>query len=283
MSLFTTASRLENENRAFALLQIIECRGSSPRHSASMLVPEEGPTVGTIGGGMMERLAIEQAREALAEGTSRVFHGKLARQGANAVGSDCGGAMTVHIAVYPGSPHLFLLGAGHVNRALARLAIPLGFKTTLADPWEENLQHPELPEQCVRAGGENFTAIISQLKLTSSSYVVIATNHQDREVLEQVISLPLAYLGLLASRRKAQHFRDLLQKEQGISADRLATLHAPVGLEIEAETPEEIAVSILAEMILHYRQKKAGAGQENKTQTGDVAAENVASREATAV
>ncbi|MGK3142528.1 XdhC family protein [Pantoea sp. C2G6] len=260
MGIFSAASQLESENQAFALLQIIEHRGSVPRHSATMLVPEQGPTTGTIGGGMMERLAIEQARAALAEGSSRVFHGKLARQGADAVGADCGGAMTIHIAVYPRRPELFLMGAGHVNRALAQLAVPLGFTVTLADPWAENLQHPDLPACCERAGGESFTEIIRQLKLTRDSYVVVATNHQDREVLEQLMPLPLAYLGLLASRRKAQHFRQLLQKELSVTVAQLATLHSPVGLNIEAETPEEIAVSILAEMVQHYRQRQRKTG-----------------------
>ena len=271
MSLFMEAARLEKENHAFALLHIIECRGSSPRHSGSMLVPEVGPTVGTIGGGMMERLAIEQARVALAEERSCVFHGKLARQGANAVGSDCGGAMAVHIAVYPRQPELFLMGAGHVNRAVAQAAIPLGFRITLADPWQDNLMHPELPEACERVGGESFTAILAGLQLTGNSNVIIATNHQDREVLEQVIHLPLRYLGLLASRRKAQHFRELLIR-QGISEAQLLRLHAPVGLDIHAETPEEIAVSILAELIQIHRPKKTGGGAERQTLTEDAQA-----------
>lgn len=268
MSLFMKAAQLEKDNHAFALLHIIECRGSSPRHSASMLVPEVGPIAGTIGGGMMERLAIEQARTALAEERSCIFHGKLARQGTNAVGSDCGGAMTVHIAVYPRQPVLFLMGAGHVNRAIAQAAIPLGFRVTLADPWPENLAHPGLPEACERVGGESFTAILSGLQLTGNSYVIIATNHQDQEVLEQLIQLPLRYLGLLASRRKAQHFRQLLIGH-GISEAQLLRLHAPVGLDINAETPEEIAVSILAELIQIHRQKKTGGGEEEQTLTED--------------
>lgn len=256
MSLFTEATRLEQENCAFALLHIIESRGSSPRHAASMLIPEQGPTIGTIGGGMIERLAIEQAREAIRQGESRLFHGKLARQGPDAVGSDCGGAMTIHIAVYANRPALFLLGAGHVNRALAQFAVKLGFQVTIADPWQENLEHPDLPECCERIGGDSFTAILPKLNFTPRSFVIIATNHQDREVLEQVIGLPLRYLGLLASRRKAQHFRQLLKKEQGISDEQLEKLHAPVGLDILAETPEEIAIGILAQLIPILRQKK---------------------------
>lgn len=261
MSLFAIASQLEKENRAFALLHIIESRGSTPRHAATMLVPEEGEPTGTIGGGMMERQALEEARTALAEKRSRLFRGRLARHGEDAVGSDCGGAMTIYIAVYPRRPTLFLLGAGHVNRALARAAIPLGFQVTLADPWNDNLYHPALPKACERVSGEDYGEILSRLKLAEGSYAIVATNHQDWEVLEQIIRLPLGYLGLLASRRKAQHYRERLKKMPGISEAQWQSLHAPVGLEIAAETPEEIAVSILAALIRHHRQRHAAGEQ----------------------
>ncbi|URQ61682.1 XdhC family protein [Pantoea alhagi] len=202
---------------------------------------------------MMERLAIDAAREAIAQGASRLFEVRLTRQGENAVGSDCGGAMTVHIAVYPRRPALFLLGAGHVNREVARLAVGLGFIVTLADTWPANLQHPELPAACRRVGGNDYAAIVPQLGLDEQSYVVIATNHEDREALEQIIHLPFSYLGLLASKRKAHHFRNLLRKEHGLSEEQLTRLHAPLGLRIGAETPMEIAVSIIAELIQLYR------------------------------
>jgi len=253
MRLFNELARLEEQNRAFALLQIIECRGSTPRHSAWMIVTEEGDTAGTIGGGMMERLAIEAAREAIAQGASRLFEARLTRQGENAVGSDCGGAMTIHIAVYPRRLELFLLGAGHVNREVARLAVELGFIVTLADTWPANLQHPDLPAACRRIEGSDYAAIVPQLGLDEQSYVIIATNHEDREALEQVIHLPFHYLGLLASTRKAHHFRNLLRKEHGLNEEQVARLHAPLGLKIGAETPTEIAISIIAELIQLYR------------------------------
>ncbi|MGQ3904754.1 XdhC family protein [Mixta calida] len=253
MHLFTTMSQLEKENQAFALLQIVECRGSTPRHSASMIVTEQGKTEGTIGGGIVERMAIDQAREAIAEGSSRLFEARLARQGENAVGAECGGAMTVHIAVYPRRPELFLFGAGHVNREVARLAVGLGFTVTVTDTWPANLTHPELPTACRRVDGENYHAIVPQLALDEESYVVIATNHEDREALELVIQRPLRYLGLLASRRKAHHYRNMLRKEMGLDEEQIARLHAPLGLNIGAETPAEIAVSIVGELIQLYR------------------------------
>ncbi|MCW2477635.1 XdhC family protein [Candidatus Symbiopectobacterium sp. NZEC135] len=254
MGLFTQAAELEKNNRAFAFIQIVESRGSTPRHNASMLVDEDGNSTGTIGGGMMERLVLEQAKEALAQGQSRVFSGRMARQGEGAVGSDCGGAMKIHIAVQPRRPQLILLGAGHVNRAIAVVAAPLGFEIALMDTWKENLDHPDLPPASRKLLVESFTAGIQQLTLDDNCYVVIATNHQDREALEHTIGNPVRYLGLLASRRKIQTFRAELEK-QGVDAADIAALRSPIGLDIGAETPEEIAISVIAEIL----QVKSGA------------------------
>lgn len=248
MGLFTHAAELEKNNKAFAFIQIVESRGSTPRHSASMLVDEDGNSVGTIGGGMMERLVLEQARQALAQEESRMFSGRMARQGEGAVGSDCGGAMTVHIAVQPRRPALVLLGAGHVNRAIAIAALPLGFDITVLDTWPDNLNHPQLPAACRRLHADSFSAGIGQLTLDNHCFVVIATNHQDREALAHTIGSPVRYLGLLASRRKIQTFRAELENS-GVDAAAIAALRSPIGLDIGAETPEEIAVSVLAEIL----------------------------------
>ncbi|WP_051937260.1 XdhC family protein [Erwinia sp. 9145] len=252
--LFAKAAELQRQNGAFALLHIVQSRGSTPRHSASMLVSEEGETVGTIGGGMMERLAIEQAAQALSEGRSQLFHARLARQGRDAVGSDCGGDMTVFIAVYPRRPALYLFGAGHVNRAVAQAAQPLGFSVVVADTWEKNLCDPALPADCRCIRGESYSRIIEELTLDAQGYAIIATNSQDSEVLKAIVTRPLAYLGLLASRRKAWRFRESLKNEQGLNDEALAHFHSPVGIDIAAETPEEIAISILGDIVRHYRQ-----------------------------
>ncbi|PLL93833.1 XshC-Cox1-family protein, partial [Klebsiella michiganensis] len=96
MNIFAEAARLEEQNCPFALAQIVESRGSTPRHAAQMLIREDGSIVGTIGGGMVERKVIDAAQAALRERESRMFHGRMARTGSDAVGSDCGGAMSVY-------------------------------------------------------------------------------------------------------------------------------------------------------------------------------------------
>lgn len=251
--MFAAMAKLEAENRTFALLHIVECRGSTPRHSASMLVTDTGESQGTIGGGMLERLAVEAAIQAISDKTSRLFEARLARTGENAIGSDCGGAVTVHIAVYPRRPSLFLLGGGHVNREVAKLAVNAGFQVTVADTWQNNLLHPELPAACQKIHAEDYASIIRKLQPDEESYFVIATNHEDRAALAEVIHKPYRYLGLLSSRRKAHHFRNLLRKEYGLPESEVARLRAPLGLNIGAESPAEIAISIIAELIQLHR------------------------------
>lgn len=263
MAIFQIANRCETENKSFALIHIIECRGSTPRHSASMIVTETGEAGGTIGGGMMERLVLEKAHEALRNNESQLFHGRMAQQGEHAVGSDCGGAMTVHIAVYPKRPTLVLVGAGHVNRAIAQAAVPLKFDIHILDTWKENLEHAELPACCHRWHGETFTQLIADLPLDEHSLVIIATNHQDKESLRALLPRPKRFLGLLASRRKVHHFKLQLMQD-GVPENQLACIHSPVGLDIGAETPEEIAISILAELLFILKGAK-GAKNCEKT------------------
>lgn len=141
MNIFTEAAKLEEQNCPFAMAQIVDSRGSTPRHSAQMLVRADGSIVGTIGGGMVERKVIEESLQALQERKPRLFHGRMARNGADAVGSDCGGAMSVFISVHGMRPRLVLIGAGHVNRAIAQSAALLGFDIAVADIYRGRVEH----------------------------------------------------------------------------------------------------------------------------------------------
>lgn len=256
MNIFSEAARLEEQNRPFALAQIVDSRGSTPRHSAQMLIREDGTILGTIGGGMVERRVIDEALEALNEKASRMFHGRMARNGTDAVGSDCGGAMSVYISVHGLRPRLVLIGAGHVNRAVAHSAALLGFEIAVADIYPESLNPEFFPPltQLLHAG--NFSAAVEKLAIRPDNFVLIATNNKDREALDRLIEQPCAWLGLLASRRKVQLFLRQL-RENGVAEEHIARLHAPVGYNIGAETPNEIAISVLAE-ILQVKNKAPG-------------------------
>ncbi len=248
MNIFSEAARLEAQNCPFALAQIVESRGSTPRHSAQMLIRADGTIVGTIGGGMVERKVIDEALEAMAEKASRMFHGRMARSGTDAVGSDCGGAMSVFISVHCQRPRLVLVGGGHVNRAVAQGAALLGFDIVVTDIHSASLDPQLFPPTARLVHAESFAAAVERLAVGADDFVLIATNNKDREALDKLIDRPVAWLGLLASRRKVQVFLRQL-RESGVAEEHIARLHAPVGYNIGAETPHEIAVSVLAEIL----------------------------------
>lgn len=248
MSVFSTAAQLEQQNDPFAMVQIIESRGSTPRHSGQMLVLNNGSIIGTIGGGMIERKVIAASLEAIEQQQARIFHGRMAREGYDAIGSDCGGAMTVFISVHGLHPRLLLLGGGHVNQAIAHAAAPLGFSISVADVYAPNLEPQLYPDGCDYLHADSYAQAIELLQPNENSYVVIATNSQDQEALDALISAPVKYLGLLASRRKVQTFLRHLQ-QSGINEEQWRRLRAPIGLDIGAETPAEIAISVLAEIL----------------------------------
>lgn len=248
MNIFAEAAQLEEQNRPFALAQIVESRGSTPRHSAQMLIREDGSIVGTIGGGMVERKVIEAALEALRERVSRMFHGRMARTGSDAVGSDCGGAMSVYISVHGLRPRLLLVGAGHVNRAIAHAAALLDFDICVGDIYSASLCPDSFPASARLVHAPSFTEVVDAMVVRPQDFVLIATNNQDREALDRLITQPVAWLGLLASRRKVQAFLRQL-RENGVPESDIGRLRAPIGYDIGAETPNEIAISALAEIL----------------------------------
>ncbi|ECE2104329.1 XdhC family protein [Salmonella enterica] len=279
MNIFEEAARLEKQNCPFALAQIVDSRGSTPRHSAWMLIREDGATVGTIGGGMVERKVITEALEALREKASRMFHGRMVRSGSAAVGADCGGAMSVYISVHGLRPKLWLLGAGHVNRAVAQGAALLDFDISVGDIYQESLNPDYFPASTHLIHASSFAGVVSHMAICPEDYVLIATNNQDREVLEHLISRPVAWLGLLASRRKVRFFLHQLQ-ENGVPQVDVNRLRAPAGYDIGAETPHEIAISILAE-VLQVKNRAAGGLMTQVSNTSPRAEEPLRDAEST--
>ncbi|MGF1763216.1 selenium-dependent molybdenum cofactor biosynthesis protein YqeB [Aliivibrio kagoshimensis] len=256
MNIFSQAALLEQNNTPFALTNIIETSGSSPRHTGQMIVKEDGSIIGTVGGGMIERYVIEQAVEAIAAREPRVVKGRMTRSGPEAMDMDCGGSMTVSIDVHGLRPSLLLVGAGHVNRSVAHAAHVLGFDITVADAYEESLSPGYFPEGTKRVLGDTMEDAISKLNITSDSFVVIATNHQDQDAISSIVKHKTKYIGLMASRRKVQTLFNHLRK-CNVSNELIGAIHSPVGFNIGAETPEEIAISVMAE-VLKVKNSSAG-------------------------
>ena len=242
-----------------ALCTIIEKNGSGPRNvGAKMIVNEDGRTVGTIGGGNLERALINESLKALREGNPRkaVFSlNTRGKEGTIETGLICGGELTVFIDVIEPKHRLILIGAGHVAWPLAKLADIVGFSLAVVDDNEELANRERFPMAEVITG--NFNEILDKLEVGPRDFVVIVHGEPEHDylALEKIIKRRPAYIGLLGSKAKAATLVKRL-KEAGISDEDFKPLHAPLGLDIGAQTPEEIAVSILAEII---NKKRKGA------------------------
>jgi xanthine dehydrogenase accessory factor len=233
-----------------ALVTVVSARGSTPQKpGAKMLVYADGRIVGTIGGGCLEAEMARRARQAIATGRTLLTEFDLTPEQAGEDGLICGGRMEVFIEPLERTPTLCVLGAGHVAVPLAALAHRCGFRVEVLDDRVQFVNAERFPDADTLFV-EPFSAAATRLTLGSDTYAVVATRGHagDLEALAAVVGRGLRYVGLVGSRAKAVHLLSAL-RERGASAEDLAAIHVPVGLAIGAVSPEEIAVSILAEMI----------------------------------
>jgi xanthine dehydrogenase accessory factor len=260
-SLFTTLAELEKSGGAAALCTIVRARGSVPRHVASkMLVHADGRIEGTVGGGELESRVIREAQAALAQGAPRLVSYTLSDIQAGDPGV-CGGEVEIYIEPLTPTPTLLVIGGGHVGRALVHLGKWLGFRVALSDDRPEFCNPEAVP------GADEYLCLPLQelpqrFNFHTSTYIVMATRGVPVDVagLPALLDVPHAYLGVIGSRKRwATALQEL--EVRGVPREALARVHAPMGLELNAETPEEIAVSVLAEIILLRR---GGSGQPMK-------------------
>lgn len=238
------------EGRRFALLSVTETRGFTPRKGAAhMLVAADGATRGTIGGGAIEREAIGEALRLLASPEASTV---LRRHLTQELGMCCGGEMTVFIEVVAPSPRLHLFGAGYIAQPLAALAAGCGFRVTVVDERPEWAVAERFPgaEVVCRAPEEYLAALASD----PSDYAVVVTHDHalDQRLVERLLARPLAFTGMVGSIPKQRKFV-LRLRARGFAESDIARLRTPLGLPIGASTPEEIAVSVMAEMIVVRR------------------------------
>jgi xanthine dehydrogenase accessory factor len=213
-----------------------------------MLVWADGRTLGTIGGGCYENDAFWKARESLSSGRPQLLHYELNDDFAQENGLICGGRMDVHIDPLTPSPRLFIIGAGHVGHHLARIASDVGFRIHVVDDREKFANAERFPGAEVVV--QSIPEWLHRSDIPASAYVVVVTRgHQhDLDAMRALAARDLKYLGLIGSRAKVARIYDALLAE-GMPAECLQRVHAPIGLDIGAVTPAEIAISILAELI----------------------------------
>ncbi len=244
------ADALERGESA-ALVTIVSTTGSTPqRVGAKMLVYGDGRTVGTIGGGCYENDAFWKAREAIGTRRPQLVRYELSDDFAQETGLICGGQMDVYIEPIEPSPELYIVGAGHVGFHLARLAHEVGFRVHIVDDREKFANAERFPS-AVEIVVEDIPAWLERTTLPAHAYAVVVTrgHTHDFDALRALVPRDLRYLGLIGSRAKIARLYDELLKDRRLAPDQLARVHAPVGLDIGAVTPPEIAVSILAELI----------------------------------
>jgi xanthine dehydrogenase accessory factor len=242
-----------------ALVTIVSTTGSTPqRVGAKMLVFGDGRIIGTIGGGCYENDAFGKAREAILHHRPQLVRYELSDDFAQETGLICGGQMDVYIEPIEASPELYVIGAGHVGFHLARLAHEVGFRIRVVDDREKFANRERFP-QADQIIVEDIPAWIEKTPLPPHAYVVIVTrgHNNDLDALRALAPRDLRYLGLIGSRAKVARIYTALAGE-AMPADLLKTVHAPIGLDIGAVTPQEIAVSILAELIAVKHGKMRG-------------------------
>ena len=235
---------------AAALVTIVSTRGSTPqRIRAKMVVYADGRIVGTIGGGCYENDAFWKAREAIANRKPQLVHYELSDDFAQETGLICGGQMDVYIEPIEPSPELYIIGAGHVGLHLARLAHEVGFRVHVVDDREKFANRDRFPT-VAEIVVDDIPPWLERADLPAYAYAVIVTRGHttDLEALRALAPRELRYLGLIGSRAKVARIYEALRAD-GMAAEHLNRVHAPIGLDIGAVTPQEIAVSILAELI----------------------------------
>jgi xanthine dehydrogenase accessory factor len=250
LSVFRAITDLEDQNRAGALCVVVRTNGSTPRHTGSKMVVFPGGSItGTVGGGELENRVIHEALESIKDGNSRLLKFDMTDIQRGDVGV-CGGQVEVYVEPIRPKPTLVVIGAGHVGKAVVHLAHWLGFWVVVNDD-REGFCTPEAVPGADLYVPAPMADLPRFVEFTPWTYVVLATRGMNVDVqgLPKLLDQPAGFIGVIGSRRRWT----MTKKEmvaQGVPVEKLERVHSPVGLELHAETPEEIAVSIMAEIIM---------------------------------
>jgi xanthine dehydrogenase accessory factor len=251
-STYQYVAKLEQEGHEFAVCTVIDAQGSSPgRTSFKMVVLPDGTQHGTVGGGKLELTVLGAARDAIAEGKSRIVTFDLSQDGKDSLGMLCGGRVTLYIEYVGSRPLLYIYGAGHVGRFLATFASFVGFEVTVLDDRPEFATPGRIPDAHHFLTGD-FVELVQTTAYGPQGYHVILTDKHvsDERVLQALLERKLEnrYIGMIGSRSKTlEIFRRL--EIAGIGREALAHVYAPVGIDHGGQTAEEIALAICTELV----------------------------------
>lgn len=249
MDLFEEIVRVRERGARAALATLIVAQGSTPGAvSSKMLVPEAGPVLGTVGGGCLDAEVIALAKKVIADEEPRTFTYDMNGPEAAEGGLACGGRVTVYLEPVT-LPRALIFGAGHVGQALCRAAAMAGFRITVVDDREAFASRHRFPE-AAEVSVRSLEGPFDDLAVNAATHVLIVTRgHQhDRDILRWAAAQPAAYVGMIGSRAKRRAVFERL-RDEGVPEEALARVRTPMGLDIGARTPGEIAVAVVAEMI----------------------------------
>jgi len=254
MTLYEEIVKIEKKNGLGAICTIIQSKGSTPRHvSSKMLVYPDGHIAGTVGGGEVENRVIREALIAMQDKAPRLLSYNMSNPERGDPGV-CGGQLEIYVEPIVPKPVLVVVGVGHVGKAVAHLAKWLGFIVAVSDDRQEFCNSEAVPE------ADEFYPIpleelSKKLSITPWTYLVLTTRGMDVDVkgLPSLLETEAGYIGVIGSKRRWSTTSKKLI-EAGTPPEKLTRIHSPIGIEIYAETPQEIAVSIMAEIIQLHQQ-----------------------------
>lgn len=251
MEVFQATADLVERGEPFVMATVVRTGGSSPRKSgAKMVVRADGSIAGTIGGGAIEKQVVDAALALLgsSERETQLVEAHLTHD----LGMCCGGKMSVFLEKFGGRERLYVFGAGHVAQPLAALAAQVGFDVTVVDERPEWLNAERFPK--ARRVLTHPVDAAKTLPFDGRTFACIVTHDHplDQEVLQVVLRRPAAYLGMIGSRRKGERFKTRLAAA-GFTPEEVGRFRTPMGLAIGAQGPDEIAVSIVAELVAARR------------------------------
>ncbi|MEN2975211.1 MAG: XdhC/CoxI family protein [Candidatus Caldarchaeales archaeon] len=241
--------------RKAVIATIVKKTGSAPRDAGTkMLIREDGTTVGTIGGGSFEMMVWRDSMEALREGkpiVKKYFFRKEATSGGAETGLICGGEVEVYMDVLKPTPRIILIGAGHISEAISKIVSMLGYRIVIVDSNPEFANKDRFPMAEQIFVSNDFRDWVDGVKPAESDLILIVYGEieEDYKALTSALKTHARYIGLLGSRRKCAEFLRRLRGEGYKDEELLGRLYMPVGIDIGADTPEEISVAIVAEII----------------------------------
>ena len=256
LDIYEEIARLRREGRRAALATIIQIRGSVPSfETAKILVLEDGSTVGTVGGGCVENDVWKAARQVMFDEKPRRLLFDLTDSSNLEAGLICGGKVEIFVEPILAVPTNYIFGAGHISKSISKAATLAGFNTVVVDNRPQYANRERFPE-AVEIHSDSFESAFAKIVPNEFSYLVIVTRGhlEDQEVLRWAVNTKARFIGMIGSRFKKRALFDNL-REEGIPQEQLDRVFSPVGLDINAILPEEIAISIVAQMIAVRRSK----------------------------